>query len=527
MSTVRTTLSLYTLLVGNAYYVALRAMECHCAWLPRLSESHRKIATGQRIGRLGIAIERLAPRLLDLAGHDRPAGVRSVESRIAVLATAITESDIVAAQHELDRLLRGALEALLEVPVTGYRQVIDEPSRIVAREVLRLLEGLATPGTSVDVDEETVLYSSSAFIPSLPARPAREAGVNERTARGPGLRQLLLSARGRAQILHDICMNIELTAMEVCAANIVMYRDTPVAFWTDMARQVWDEARHAQGCLARCDELGGVSVGRFYSLALWERWSRGETLVQRLCIEQVVQEGNALDSVVNLAKAFRDVGDVESADMLDFFANDEERHTRMGNRWVMHFLDNDPTAYAEAVAHAAELIETGIPGAAPVAREARLRGGFPPSFVTSIEERQRRDTTSRLRASRERVGTALRDAVEIFDRCLTDPMSRSAGGVAWKAAVEGLFDARTRTAFASLARSSGGDIDIGGVYAALAKLRTEAASQGKDAAALVRAARDACACVADAVNAQEHEHMPGNAGLSPKTCATSLTPCDR
>ncbi|HEX3150051.1 MAG TPA: hypothetical protein VHR66_18385, partial [Gemmataceae bacterium] len=44
---------------------------------------------------------------------------------------------------------------------------------------------------------------------------------------------------------HSIYLDIEIQAMEVCGRNIIGYRQMPVDFKLDMARQIWDEGRHA------------------------------------------------------------------------------------------------------------------------------------------------------------------------------------------------------------------------------------------------------------------------------------------
>jgi uncharacterized ferritin-like protein (DUF455 family) len=166
--------------------------------------------------------------------------------------------------------------------------------------------------------------------------------------------------------------------MEVCATAIVRFREMPVDFKLDMARQTWDEARHARACLVRSEELGALAVGHRYPLKVWDRWMPGRDVPERLCIEQLVQEGNALDSVHALAASFAAVGDDRSANLLRFFGRDEELHTAIGNKWVGLAVDNGSVmSYVDQVQLAAERIGMTVPGHAPVAGQARRYLGVP------------------------------------------------------------------------------------------------------------------------------------------------------
>ncbi|MCF7223760.1 ferritin-like domain-containing protein [Marilutibacter chinensis] len=369
-------------------YNLLRSIEFCCAWLPAVAACDGKMAMGREIGAYARMLESIERRLSELAGGKGWHGRAEDEEFFSALAATAHEDDaILAAAKALRARLSVLLGQLLHELRNSPHATIDEPTGLLLQSATACL-GDAGADAPFDADAVYVAYRSDEILPPLVARPARESRLQLRTEPGGNWAEWIHSPEGRLDIIHEIFIEIEIPATEVCAMNIVLFRDAPLKFKLDMARQVWDEARHAFVALARYQELGGELGAKRYSENLWNHWSQGDDVVDRLCIQQVVQEGNALDSVSNLANVFRKAGDVPTADMFMFFAADEELHTRFGNDWALAFLGGDKAVYMQRVEAAAESIGALLPGRRPVNVPSRLRGGFPHDVVEDLVRRQ-------------------------------------------------------------------------------------------------------------------------------------------
>lgn len=369
-------------------YNLLRSIELCCAWLPTVTACDGKMRLGREIGVYAMLLARTRERMFELAGAEGWVGRSEDADAYAVLTRTVLED---AAIEHAAATLRARLSTLLaqllcDLDASLYA-TIDEPSHLLLTGAVPWL-GTELTETAFDPDTVMVAYRGDELLPPLPTAPAREARLQLRSGPGGSLAEWVRTPEGRRNIVHEIFIDIEIPATEACAMNIVLFRDAPLPFKLDMARQVWDEARHATIALRRYQELGGELDLKSYSNNLWNRWSQGADVIDRLCIQQVVQEGNALDSANNLAEVLCEAGDTDSADMFAFFAADEELHTRFGNDWVLRFLNGDEAAYRARVMAAAELIGASLPGKLPVNVPSRLRGGFTPGLVEDLLNRQ-------------------------------------------------------------------------------------------------------------------------------------------
>jgi uncharacterized ferritin-like protein (DUF455 family) len=197
--------------------------------------------------------------------------------------------------------------------------------------------------------------------------------------------ELVTTLVGRQKLLFFFFVDIELPAAEICARMIVEYRNMPMDFRLDMARQVWDEVRHAELALLRCRQLGEEPDFR-YTGSVTAKWSLGKTLEERLVIQQVIQEGNGLDVSLQLAALFDQAEDSLTADMLRIFCRDETLHAMFGNKWVLKKLSGDEAAYRELVDRMGRMILTRIPGVENPNLTLRALGGFPTGFLEEMSQ---------------------------------------------------------------------------------------------------------------------------------------------
>jgi uncharacterized ferritin-like protein (DUF455 family) len=283
-----------------------------------------------------------------------------------------------------------------------------------ARFVLDALERagaeLPAPAAFPALDEGPASVPVARRAPKELPRPARPDGL----ARGKtclldaSTTELMKTPEGRARLLFFFFVDIEIAAAEVCAANALLHPEMPVEFRLDMARQIWDEARHARLMRERLAALGASESGMTWDGSVWTRWSAGRDLAERLAIEQIAQEGNALDASASLAPAFRAVGDAETADAFDYLVADEKNHALTGNRWLARLLPPG-TDYAAFVDAAAARAGVEVPGSFPPREDLRAAAGFPPGH---IEELRRRHFARRAKDADPLLGAALALAAE-------------------------------------------------------------------------------------------------------------------
>jgi len=118
----------------------------------------------------------------------------------------------------------------------------------------------------------------------------------------------------------------------------------PEEFYGDFAQIADDEARHFEMLYGRLEELnshyGAVPVHD----SLWE--SAEETfhsLAARLAVEHCVHEGRGLDVTPATIRRFRNIGDTESADLLDVIYQEEIGHVTAGIKWFSYLCCNPGT----------------------------------------------------------------------------------------------------------------------------------------------------------------------------------------
>jgi uncharacterized ferritin-like protein (DUF455 family) len=167
----------------------------------------------------------------------------------------------------------------------------------------------------------------------LPATPGRPHALRFPTA-SPGVPfpRDLTTAEARGVVLHFFA-NHELLALELMALGILRFAAAPPAFLAGLATVMVDEQRHLAGYLARMEAcgvpLGSVPVNRFF----WDALAPVEEPLRFVAGLSLTFEQANLDFAHHYARAFRQVGDEDTAAILDGVLQDELRHVRHGLGW--------------------------------------------------------------------------------------------------------------------------------------------------------------------------------------------------
>ena len=131
--------------------------------------------------------------------------------------------------------------------------------------------------------------------------------------------------------------NNETQNAEVAAQTLVDFPDAPWELRMQLARQVWDETRHARMFLRRVVELGGRKGESPIKNGDWGIVGMIDSLAGRLLVQHRLFEGGVIDGFRQVAKGFRDSGDERTAEVFEVILADEIQHVRFANQWLRHF----------------------------------------------------------------------------------------------------------------------------------------------------------------------------------------------
>jgi len=140
--------------------------------------------------------------------------------------------------------------------------------------------------------------------------------------------------------LHGICVG-ELQAMEAAGRTLFDFPDAPWEFQLDMARQVWDESRHAEIYMKLLDYVGSY-LGEFPETeVLWSCTQIDDPACRVAGINRGL-EGLACDVFEQLIRLAQKMGDPIIERAVDYVLADEITHVRMGSKWMRKLTEGDP-----------------------------------------------------------------------------------------------------------------------------------------------------------------------------------------
>lgn len=137
-------------------------------------------------------------------------------------------------------------------------------------------------------------------------------------------------------------MNNECGALEIAAQCLVDFRDAPWGLKMRLARQAADEARHTALLHRRLQELDGYKGEFPVANFEWGICQLIDNIAGRLAVQNRTFEAGLIDLLGALRNQWREVGDHETADMLDGILADEIVHVRFGNRWIKKLTEKNP-----------------------------------------------------------------------------------------------------------------------------------------------------------------------------------------
>lgn len=206
-------------------------------------------------------------------------------------------------------------------------------------------------------DQRLLPFDEQEPAPLLPDTPARDAalalGPSEEAERLPTLGQLT-QATARATCLIRFAHH-ELQAIELFAWAVLRFPALPLPLRRGFLLVLEEEQIHLRLYVERLAALGQTLTGGL-SDYLWRHRARIESAddpaLAFLCALGLTFEQANLDFAGMYRDAFRQVGDDETAAVLDRVHRDEIRHVRLALRWLNRLKRSDETsvqAYLRAV----------------------------------------------------------------------------------------------------------------------------------------------------------------------------------
>lgn len=203
-----------------------------------------------------------------------------------------------------------------------------------------------------------------------------------------------LGLESRRQRMHRE-YNQEVQTLEIAAICVSDYPDAPWELRLELARQCWDEARHAAIYYRRLQELGGKKGDYAIANLDWSVVAMLDSLPARLAVQHRTFEAGSLDLESAGIPMFRDAGDDTTADVMEGVVADEIQHVRFANTWIKRLTDADPRAVMEIAAAMAWL--RGVVAATQddplklvaTSVESRELAGFSKAEITAVERLER------------------------------------------------------------------------------------------------------------------------------------------
>jgi hypothetical protein len=368
---------------SNMFHVLRELVHLSCGWLPLVPELEVKVRLGDHINDDARSVAKVRRRLYELRHPSDDPGAPGPE------LTALLEGLNEAATPEayLEGAYGGAKPALLRavrVQMERLDPVTDEPSLRLLRQIaerqerhVRELHRAGADGWPADLGALPIEPRGSRTLRVMAPldRPVRDAFVEIREGGDPYLsRELYVNSEAnhvpvdpeeQRHFFHGL-LDAELCAAELMARNSHEHPEMPWDFHLDMARQTWDEVRHAWvhrilmstelGC-----EWGDYPVGFSYFRSIY-----AYDLLGRLALFNGTSEQNAMWRHSRRRKVLMEQGQENVAKVFDYLLADEVPHVHNGVRWGAYLLGGDERAYRARVRELRQgLDETGAPVDAP------------------------------------------------------------------------------------------------------------------------------------------------------------------
>jgi uncharacterized ferritin-like protein (DUF455 family) len=203
----------------------------------------------------------------------------------------------------------------------------------------------------------------------------------------------MMTREGRRKRLHRE-VNQELQTIEIAALSLADFPDAPWDLRMELARQCWDEARHTALYYQRLLAYDGYKGQYAIANLDWSLVAMIDTLAGRLAVQNRTFEAGSLDSETVGIGLYRELGDPETADVMEAIEADEIHHVRFANEWLRRMTAAEPRTVLQVAAAISWLkrVVDATGGAAlhdiPTDSEIRHQAGFSAGEIAEVQRLQ-------------------------------------------------------------------------------------------------------------------------------------------
>lgn len=190
--------------------------------------------------------------------------------------------------------------------------------------------------------------------------------------------------------------NNEVQNAEIAAQSLVDFPDAPWEVRLQLARQVWDEVRHAQLFLRRVEQLGGRKGCSPIKNGDWGIVGMIDTLAGRLLVQNRLFEGGVMDSFRQVARGFREAGDPDTSEVFEGILADEVQHVRFANQYLREAVRAPAVVMqmAAAMDHAVRMLTALHPRPGDTSLDGVDLPAVDHSIAVNVEDRERAGFTA-------------------------------------------------------------------------------------------------------------------------------------
>ena len=242
-----------------------------------------------------------------------------------------------------------------------------------------LEEKLQTP--DVVTDEQP---GSAIVTPAAPGRPRALHFKPTGTARGefPGTRHLE-RADERGRLLHFFA-NHELLATELMALVLLKFPDAPAAFRKGVYETLKDEQEHTRLYMERMKscgiEFGAIPVSGYF----WRAVSGMESPMDYVAGLSLTFEQANLDFARHFSTCFGEVGDADSAKLLQKIYRDEIGHVAYGLKWFRRWKNPSESDWEAFCRQLKFPLSPARAKGFSINVEGRRAAGLPQDFIENL-----------------------------------------------------------------------------------------------------------------------------------------------
>ena len=270
-----------------------------------------------------------------------------------------------------------------------------EPESVVQAAVAALRAAAPNEKCAAAAKAKEMLDHAPLKAPDDPAPPDQPGRPQAPVLKPPRdvPRRRLGSVEGRTALLHAIA-HIEFNAIDLAfdmaarfAPEIQRLGLDEAKFIEDWVRIGEEEARHFNMVQARLQELGSSYGALPAHNGLWDAAEKTrESVLARLVVAPLILEARGLDVTPGMIVKLNDVGDAESAAVLQMIYDEEIGHVAAGERWFHAICHAQGAPAAETFLR---LQRTYFPAGTkpPFNHSARARAGLPREYYDRINEK--------------------------------------------------------------------------------------------------------------------------------------------